>query len=251
MRRPTTIVPAAVLCALLLAGCTASEGDSSGTDDPADPASIGWSNREAAVVDVLEEAPCSDARLFQGDPYYQDEMYGFGCYDATGTPLHFRIYKHQGSAQNVVAEWDGLITADYQVALGGDWFAVGAPDTLAALGGIRQLEAAEQFSTAPPPANPLSDSDMKQQICISYVTSAVEMAAEDAGALSDIADLDQMYPDMSSLILDTHDEVQDALGSGATDSMDVLSAISEHWQTISAYCMETAQGVQFVGGEEN
>lgn len=246
MRRLTTTVSTVLVGVLLMTGCA--PGDE---DVPTDPAAIGWEDREAAVADVLEETPCDDARLFQGDPYSQDKMYGFGCYDANGTPLHFRIYQGEGSAQNVVAEWKGLVTAEYQVALGADWFAVGAPDTLAALAGIPQLDSAKRFTEAPPAASPISDSEMKQQICISYVTSAVEMAAEDPDALADVEDLDQMYPEMSSLILETNGDVQSALGSDAPDSMDVLSAISEHWQSISDYCEESAQGVQFVGGEED
>ncbi|AKV87670.1 hypothetical protein AKG07_16700 [Microbacterium sp. CGR1] len=249
MRRLTTLALGAILGTLLMAGCVPDDAENDGVES-VDPASIGWSDREAAVADVLEEAPCSDARLFQGDPYFQGEMYGFGCYDAGGTPLHFRVYKHEGSAQNVVAEWDGLITPEYQVALGADWFAVGAPDSLEALGGIPQLASAERLTSAPAPARPISDGDLKQQICISYVTSAVEMAAEDASSLSSAEDLNEMYPDISTLIVDTHEDVQASLEQSPVDSLDVLAAISEHWQTISDYCTQNAQGVHFVDDEE-
>lgn len=247
MRPKTSTSTMAVLLSVLLAitGCTPhqEEGDDATSKDPS---LIGWSQRDIAVASVLEEAPCENARLFQGDPYFQDEMYGFGCYDANGVPLHFRIYQNEGSAQNVVAEWKGLITPEYQVEVGADWFAIGAPNTLKQLAGVSQLEYAELFSEAPPVSSPVSESEMKQQVCISYVSSAVEVAAGHATAPKDVQQLDQMYPEMSTLILDVYDEVQSDLGSRAPDSMDVLAVISTHWARISDYCERASQGVHII-----
>jgi len=65
---------------------------------------------------------------------FWDSMRGYDCFDTPG-PTFVRVYAHEASVAQTLADWDGTFGKNRALVHGESWYVIGPPETLDAVHG--------------------------------------------------------------------------------------------------------------------
>jgi len=148
-------LPAAVLCVLMMAGCSAPLVEHKQVAD--------LHIDRADILELSRRFDCESTQEIRDDVYFFDPMTGVDCVYSDGTSVLVRVYKNQESPGQVLPDWEGLLSKSTQLMVGKNWFAVGDPVRLEGIAkalGVEPLVGIEV-----PPAVPLTAKQSRIREC--------------------------------------------------------------------------------------